>query len=63
MSRRRREASAVPMIIRCYYRQWPQDYGRPMIDEPEGLRTGVCEEIAWSTEVLPPEPMGDPDAR
>lgn len=56
-------SSAVPMIIRCYVHQWPQDYGRGEIAAAT-LPREVCGryEVSASTEVLPQEAMGNPDA-
>jgi hypothetical protein len=51
------------MIIRCYVHQWPQDYGRGEIAAAT-LPREVCGryEVSASTEVLPQEAMGNPDA-
>jgi len=52
------------MIIRCYYHQHPEDYGRPYVDEPcvpASLRYGG-DAVTWSRETLPVEEMGHPEA-
>lgn len=57
--------NACPMIIRCYYHQHPEDYGRGYVDEPclpEIVRYGR-DAMPASTAMLPEEIMGHPEAR
>jgi hypothetical protein len=56
--------SAVPQIIRCYYHQHPEDYGRGYAEDgdvPASMRYGP-DTAQPSSEVIPEEPMGHPEA-
>jgi hypothetical protein len=52
--------TSIPMIIRCYQHQHPEDYARAYIDEPwipEWIRYGR-DDFPASRQALAEEPMG-----
>lgn len=58
--------SAVAQIIRCYYHQHPEDYGRGYVDEPQvpgSLRYGNGDAPVGGLAPLAEELMGHPEAR